>query len=333
MTPITHVAVAVIVNQNDEVCISLRHKDSHQGGLWEFPGGKIEAGESVEQALVREIKEEIDLDITHTRPLIKITHDYIDKSVCLHVHKVISYTGKIDGREGQQVKWLPIDELQSHAFPEANQAIIKALFLPDKYLITGKFLDHDDFVKKLSNALDKGMSLIQLRLKDSDIKNMQQACSIVESAAFLCDKFNARLMLNLPKLLVARIDLTALSFTGFHLDSHTLNRIGLSEKAHEFWLQELKSVMPEAGLLSASCHDIEELALALKLNADFVVLSPVQKTASHPEMEAIGWQQFEQLIEHLPVPAFALGGVSEDDLNTSIQHGAQGIAAISAFWS
>jgi len=120
MTPITHVAVAVIVNQNDEVCISLRHKDSHQGGLWEFPGGKIEAGESVEQALVREIKEEIDLEITQTRPLIKITHDYIDKSVCLHVHKVISYTGKIDGREGQQVKWLPIDELQFHAFPEAN---------------------------------------------------------------------------------------------------------------------------------------------------------------------------------------------------------------------
>jgi len=207
------------------------------------------------------------------------------------------------------------------------------LFLPDKYLITGKFLDHDDFVKKLSDALDKGMSLIQLRLKDSDIKNMTQACSIVESAAELCDKNNARLMLNLPTSLAEQIDLTALSFAGFHLDSHTLSRTGFSDKVNVPGLLDKTSLMTAAGLLSASCHNMEELDIALKLNADFVVLSPVQKTASHPEMEAIGWQRFEQMIEDLPVPVFALGGVSEDDLNTSIQHGAQGIAAISAFWS
>ena len=149
MSNIIHVAVAVIINESKQVCISLRHESSHQGGLWEFPGGKVEQGETAEQALTREIKEELDLDIKQSRRLITITHHYQDKTVCLNVHKVLSYRGQATGVEGQAIRWVDIDTLSDYDFPEANLAIIKALQLPDKYLITGKFVDSEDFIAKL----------------------------------------------------------------------------------------------------------------------------------------------------------------------------------------
>ncbi len=328
MAKTVHVAVAVIINHKDEVCISLRHKNAHQGGLWEFPGGKIEAGESAEQALVRELKEELALEIVHTRALIKITHDYDDKRVCLHVHKVLSFHGTAKGMEGQQVKWLPIAELSSHVFPVANRAIINSLLLPDKYLITGKFTGPDDFTDRLSNALNKGIKLVQLRLKENSVQDSQQAQGIIESAANLCGRKKAMLMLNLPARLYKEMDLTSISFAGFHLDSRSLNTPSFSD------VSEVAPTVQSNGryLLSASCHNSEELILALQLKADFVVLSPVQKTASHPEMEVMGWKQFAQLTENLSIPVYALGGVAEDDLDTAKLTGAQGIAAISAFW-
>ena len=139
MTEIVHVAVAVIVNDSGEVCISLRHKDVHQGGLWEFPGGKIEQGETVEQALKREIKEELNLSILTSRPLIKINYNYPDISVCLHVQTVKSYSGQAVSVGSQIVKWVNVSHLSNFNFPVANKPIITAIQLPERYLITGKF--------------------------------------------------------------------------------------------------------------------------------------------------------------------------------------------------
>ena len=317
MTDIIHVAVAVIVNENNEVCISLRHKDTHQGGLWEFPGGKVEQHETPEQALVREIREELNLDIRQSRPLIQITHNYADKTVCLHVYKILSYQGQAVGLEGQQLKWLSVSQLAAYDFPEANTAIIKLLQLPGKYLITGKFLDADDFIKKLKDALDNGISLVQLRLKNDSLKDLTQAQRLVEQASKLCKQLDAKLMLNLSGNWLKVIDLSLIEFDGFHADSKTLQTL---------------SQRPEAGLFSASCHNKKELLKAKQLNADFVVLSPVQKTASHPEMQPIGWLQFSSMIEKIPIPVYALGGVSEKDIKTAWSYGAQGVAAISAFW-
>jgi 8-oxo-dGTP diphosphatase len=352
MPDIVHVAVAVIVNKNNEVCISLRHKNAHQGGLWEFPGGKVEQGENIKQALAREIREELDLEIKQSRPLITINHVYHDKAVCLHVCKVILYQGEATGLEGQQVKWLPVTQLSAEDFPAANLPVIKALQLPDKYLITGKFTDSDDFIYKLKNALNNGIKLVQLRLKDNviiappswlsakyrpsvDIKdkgmkeNGRQGISqlqfLLEQSAELCKQAEVNLMLNLSADYLHSIDLSNIEFAGFHADSKTLNI--LSQRPVEVFKER-----PRGSLFSASCHNMEELLLASKLNADFVVLSPVQKTASHPDMPAMGWQQFSNLIENISIPVYALGGVSENDLEAAWQHGAQGIAAISALW-
>lgn len=312
-----HVAVAVISNEHNEVCVSLRQPQAHQGGLWEFPGGKVEHGETVEQALVREIAEEINLEIIASRPLIRIAHTYPDKTVCLHVYRVERFRGQARGMEGQPVKWLAQSELVFYDFPEANYAIIKAMSLPDKYLITGKFTDHDDFQRKLEKALGSGIKLVQLRLKQGSLDDPAQVQALAETSAALCGRAGARLLLNIASDYDPYLDLSAIDFSGFHADSGKLKT--LDER-------------PPGELFCASCHNSEELQKAMALKADFMVLSPVQPTASHPDMQASGWERFSEMIENIPVPVYALGGVSGKDLEAAFAHGAQGVAAISAFW-
>jgi 8-oxo-dGTP diphosphatase len=122
-----HVAVAVIINNDREVLIALRHKDQHQGGLWEFPGGKVEPREHVYDALSREIKEELGLQVMQANPLIEVAHDYGDKSVVLDVWSVTEYLGRPKGCEGQSLRWCAIEALQIEEFPIANEPIITAL--------------------------------------------------------------------------------------------------------------------------------------------------------------------------------------------------------------
>ena len=122
-----HVAVAVIVNEQKQVLIALRQAHQHQGNLWEFPGGKVELGETTEFALLREVKEELGLEIVKATPLIEIRHDYQDKSVLLDVWSTCEFEGEAKGLEGQTIRWCPIEELTEFDFPAANQTIIKAI--------------------------------------------------------------------------------------------------------------------------------------------------------------------------------------------------------------
>ena len=335
MNETVHVAVAVIVNDADEACISLRHEHAHQGGLWEFPGGKVEAGETVEQALSREIKEELGLDILRSRPLIRIKHDYDDKSVCLHVQKITGFHGTAVGLEGQEVKWVPTGELKDFDFPAANQAIIKSLLLPHQYMITGVFEGVDDFSLRLENALNTGIKLVQLRLKNgledsiADIESEDDGSRlyrIIEQASALCASHQARLMLNLSvenqrQLGVADFSDIDIAYDGVHLDSRTLMSI---ESIHTLKQQEK--------LVSASCHNAEELRTAEKLGLDCAVLSPVKQTSCHPEAKTLGWERFEHLSELVSIPVYALGGLNQDDLEEAWSRGAQGVAGISGFW-
>lgn len=124
---VIHVAVAAIVNENREVLLALRQPHQHLGGLWEFPGGKVDADESIYDALVREITEELDLTISVAQPLIKVEHEYRDKSVLLDVWQVEAFVGTPKGKEGQQLRWCPISKLVVKDFPVANVPIISAL--------------------------------------------------------------------------------------------------------------------------------------------------------------------------------------------------------------
>ncbi|NKF52253.1 8-oxo-dGTP diphosphatase MutT [Shewanella sp. WXL01] len=122
-----HVAVGVIVNPNNQILLALRHGHLHQGGKWEFPGGKVEQDETVTQALIRELAEEVNLKVADSTPFMEISHDYPDKHVLLDIHLVTNFSGEAKGLEQQQIAWVDINELKNYQFPEANKPILDKL--------------------------------------------------------------------------------------------------------------------------------------------------------------------------------------------------------------
>jgi len=307
-----HVAVAVIKNQSNDLLISLRSPDVHQGGLWEFPGGKVEAGESALDALKREISEELDIEILHAQPFKTIRHVYSDKTVVLDVWLVDKFSGEPRGAEGQAIKWQSVDKLNQNDFPAANRAIINSLVLPERYMITGDFSDLAEFKVSLEGALKEGISLVQLRCKDLPDSEYLQLCKEANS---LCERYKARLLLNTSIDVFQKTDVKGLHLNGQRLHAAT------------------KRPVDNSCLLSVSCHTLSDIERAEKIDADMVLLSPVNETASHPGVLGMGWDKFSQMCSKTSVPVFALGGMRENDLNNARTAGARGIAAISCFWN
>jgi 8-oxo-dGTP diphosphatase len=123
-----HVAVGIIVNSQQQILLAKRHGHLHQGGKWEFPGGKVEADETVTQALIRELKEEVGLAVVSSSAFMTISHDYPDKQVLLDIHLVQNFSGEAIGVEGQQIAWVNIDQLKDYEFPEANLPILEKIY-------------------------------------------------------------------------------------------------------------------------------------------------------------------------------------------------------------
>ena len=123
--PLNVVAAAIV--RGGRVLIAQRPDHLHQGGKWEFPGGKIEPQELPEEALSRELNEELGVTITSYHPLLSLHHDYADKSIALDVWLVSDFRGIPRGNEGQVIRWIDISELTDYDFPDANQAIIQML--------------------------------------------------------------------------------------------------------------------------------------------------------------------------------------------------------------
>ena len=121
------VAAAIFSGCGKKILIAKRPDKAHQGGLWEFPGGKKEKGETARQALHRELKEELAISIKDSESLIKLQHEYPDKRIELDVYKVMSFTGEPFGAEGQETQWIYLTDIKNYEFPAANQAIIEAL--------------------------------------------------------------------------------------------------------------------------------------------------------------------------------------------------------------
>ena len=309
---VVHVAVGVIVGKDGAILIAKRPDKAHQGGLWEFPGGKVEQGETLFDALKRELQEELDIEVTATEPLIKIRHDYGDKIVLLDVHKVTHFYGQPQGNEGQPIRWVAPAALHEYEFPAANRPIITAINIPQRLLITGEFTELTDFLTRIESALQQGIRLVQLRLQKSEaIPNL------VEPIAELCKSYSAKLSINTSPQVFA--NLSASFNCGLHLNSSHLLSCN-TRPVNSFVL------------LGASCHSKKEIEHAEKIGVDYVCLSPVLATASHPDQNGIGWDTFRSLVENTTIPVYALGGMTESDLAVAIESGAQGIAAISEWW-
>ena len=306
-----HVVAAVIVNRSQQVLLAKRPLDRHQGGLWEFPGGKVEHGEDSRAALARELHEELGIVVQDVRPLIKVCHEYPDKSVLLDVWRVSAFGGEPHGREGQSIEWVFPQELPDRDFPAANRPIVTAARLPSIYLVTPEPDDAVKFLGRLETLLAEGIDLLQLRAKTLESTAYAKLARRVIS---LCAETGARLLLNAPPMLAEE-----LGAAGVHLTSGAL--MGLKERplGREQWV-------------AASCHSAEELDHACRIGVDFIVLAPVLATATHPRARPLGWQVLQQLAERATVPVYALGGMRLADIATAWDHGCQGIASISALW-
>ncbi len=303
-----HVAVGVIKDNNNNILISLRHDSAHQGGLWEFPGGKVETDESVEQALKRELKEELGISVHELFPLIQIKHHYPDLNVLLDVLTVTRFSGLAKGCEGQEIKWVTSEQLASYSFPKANAPIIAASKLPAEYAILNA-AELPVLLKNLQTMLDNGIKLIQARIMPLSAIDIS---SFIEAAMPLCQKRNAYLLLN-----SAVKNIRQIKVDGIHLTSRDL--LMLKQRPAGFsWV-------------AASCHNMKELKHAENIGADFAVLAPVLPTRTHPGAATLGWDAFKSLIKEVNIPVFALGGMQKEYKQIAQSSGAQGIAGITCF--
>ncbi|MGZ0076992.1 Nudix family hydrolase [Methylomonas sp. YC3] len=302
-----HVAVGVIRDGDGRILITQRAKHAHQGGLWEFPGGKLETDEPVQQALARELAEEVGIQVETATPLIKINHDYGDRHVLLDVWNVSAFAGQARGCEGQAMRWIDAEQLKEFTFPAANTPIIAAAQLPHYYAI----LEGRSATEALDNCrriLANGVKLLQFRVKSLPIADLQ---TVFEQVSQLCRQQQVSLLVN------ADLPVDTVNAQGLHLSSRTL--LACHERPNGYrWV-------------AASCHNLEELQHAAALGLDFAVLAPIQATASHPDATPLGWQTFTELLEHINLPVFALGGLGRHHLNRALAAGAQGIAGISTF--
>lgn len=307
-----HVAAAVIRGADGRILIARRPDDKHQGGLWEFPGGKVEADESVEQALARELDEELGIRPSAARPLLQVRHDYPDKQVLLDVWDVSAFTGEPHGAEGQPLAWVAPDRLGDYQFPAANRPIVAAARLPERYLITPDDLDPLALLDGLQAALGQGVRLIQLR---APRLSAEQYRALAADALGLCAG-RAQMLLKGPLAWLADFP-TA----GWHLTARQLSELAQGGRplAARSWL-------------AASCHSLEELALATQLDVDFVTLSPLRPTLSHPGAPALGWPRATELLQGVNLPVYLLGGLGPADIPQAWQAGAQGVAGIRGLW-
>lgn len=307
-----HVAAAVIRGADGRILIAKRADTQHQGGLWEFPGGKVEASETVREALVRELQEELAISVIKAQPLIQVQHDYPDKHVLLDVWEVREFSGELHGAEGQPLAWVSARQLPEYEFPQANQPIVAAARLPEQYLITPQDLSASELLNGIHRAVSQGAGLLQLRapaMFDPEYR------TLALDAIGLCAG-RAQVMLKGPLEWLS--DFPA---AGWHLTSKQLTELAGGERP-----------IPASRWLAASCHSLAELEMAAQLGVDFVTLSPLAATQTHPEAQPLGWTLCEQWIKQTNLPVFLLGGVGPDDAAQARNMGAQGVAGIRAFW-
>jgi 8-oxo-dGTP diphosphatase len=313
MKELVSVSVGVIGQKHGSYLLSLRNKPRSFSGLWEFPGGKIETGESGVEALTRELYEEVGIKVSvEPIPLINFKYEYSDFIVEMHVYRLEEWEGSPISCEGQQLMWVTLEELLSTKMPDANDAIKSALRLPKTCLITPDFEgDELSYLNQLQVCLSNGVKLVQLRMPGSS-----QVCvaRIAREALALCRNHMATLLINNEPSLVDE-----LHADGLHLPSYILK--DLSERP-----------ISEQSLLSTSCHNKSEVAHANKVGVDFGYICPINKPFSHDSPSILGWEAAAELASLANFPVFALGGLKKGDTEHAGNLGFQGVSMVTALW-
>jgi len=306
------VAAGILSRPDGRVLLARRPEGKPWPGWWELPGGKIEPGETVLQALAREMFEEIGIQVTDAQPWITRVHTYPERHVRLAFCRVTAWQGESYGREGQQLVWATLPEALTMAnLLPATYPPLRWLSLPDRYAISaiGNPAGLPAWFARLEKLLAAGVTLVQWREpkwpQGPDAVDLHAA---MQQTLARCRAAGARLLVNSihPKAWWQEAD-------GVHLravDAATWN------------------TRPDVATVGVSVHTVEELTQAGNIDADFAVLSPVCPTTSHPDQPGIGWSRFADLVSKASLPVYALGGQSSSTLKTALNYRAQGIAGI-----
>ena len=298
------VAAAVIQRADGSFLLAQRPAGKVYAGWWEFPGGKIEAGEPAEAALARELHEELGIDVRTAYPWITRTHVYEHATVRLKFFRVVDWQGDPHPRENQAIVWQRFEQPMASPMLPANTPVLASLALPHEYAVTDAGnLGLEFSLLQMLSRLERGLRLIQVR-----DKNLPDRASFAGKAVALAHKYGAKVLINGGP--VAGGD-------GIHFTAQQL--MALKER-------------PAGGLAAASCHTREELERAMQLGLDFAVLGPVLPTASHEGAATLGWEAFAAIVRDASIPVYAIGGVRREDLAAAWRAGAHGLAMISGAW-
>jgi 8-oxo-dGTP diphosphatase len=324
---ITHAAVGVIQHPNGLVLLAERPLGKAWAGYWEFPGGKIEENETPERALKRELQEELGITVTSYYPWLTRSFDYPakydaagkleapEKTVKLHFFIVTAWIGEPSGLENQAISWQYPEKVAVSPMLPANAPILKALSLPTVYAITNlSELGEALFFKRLKAALESGLKMIQVREKQLSSGDLRL---FVERVMHMSAPYEAKVFVN------------SNSHYSDVNSPHNLKATGVHFTAQDLMQLQAK---PEGMLSGASCHNSQELARAEMLGLDYVMLSPVQATLSHADVNPLGWDKFTGLIAGYSLPVYALGGMQSTDLHVARSYGAHGIAMLRNLW-
>ncbi len=296
----TITAAIGIIFKDNKVLLSQRKEHQFMAGYWEFAGGKIKTGENKQTALIRELHEELSITVTKCHFLKTIKQSYINKLVILEVFIVDKYEGTIISKEGQNINFCLIDNVEQYKLLPTVKPLINTITLPIKYWITPDNHYTKEWRVLFEKQILNGIKMIQLRSKynltEIFIKNIYQKCQ----------QNNIKLLLNIPN--------NSNYCNGYHLSSTKLMQTTSKQKDK---------------IISASTHTIKELKYAEKLSLDFVSLSAIKKTISHPNAPTIGFAKAKKMITDINIPVYFLGGISHKDLVLAQKNYAHGIAGIS----
>jgi len=307
-TPALDIAAGVLQRRDGQVLIARRRPGTDGAGKWEFPGGKVEPGESNRAALDRELVEELGIQVRQARPLLSFSHAHTHRRVNLQMWLVTDWQGEPASCEGQPLAWTAPDGLRGYDLLAANKPIVDALRLPPQYLITPAFEgDGEAFAARLRRCVESGVRLARLRQPGLDDTAYTGLANQLTNSLAGCD---VSLLLDRP--------LNVRGAAGMHLSFEQARQIGRPDSCD--------------GWFGVSCHNREELLSAQDMGADFATLSPLKPTQTHPQARPLTWDGFTAGRTGIAMPVYALGGLTPADLDDAWTAGAQGIAAIRGLW-
>lgn len=309
-----HVLAGALRDREGRLLLAERPAGKHLAGLWEFPGGKREPGETPLVALARELDEELGIELVEATPLIRVPWRYRERALLLDAWIVTRWRGEPRPLDGQGLQWRLPMQVDPATLAPADRAILQALRLPPHCLVTPADVprqERDAWFGRIVGAIEAGERLVQLRLPPWPRDAVREFAAALLP---LAREHGAQLLLN------ADVEGALSLGVGVHLTGAQLAVLDARP-------------LPLRQTVGASCHDAAQLAKARQLGVDFATLSPVLATASHPGAMPLGWARFRTLAEAAALPVYALGGMSPAQLLQARAAGAHGVAGIRGFWA